>query len=66
MITLQHGQTSIIEGILTKTVEFYKDGKLVTIPKGKQVTVDPTRNVALFGDDHFQIDEDEYVAVYQN
>lgn len=49
--------------VLVKSISYKKNKKLICIPKGTEILVDTTSNVALIGKDHVDVQPNEYMTI---
>lgn len=54
---------TIVRAYLIETIEYFKFGESIVIPKGQLILVDESHGVALIGEDQVEIDPTEYREV---
>lgn len=55
-----------VKAILVQPVTYHGFDGEVNLPVGTEVTVDPERNIALCGSEHFDVVNTEYKVMYLN
>lgn len=58
--------THLVRAHLTETIEYFKFGISIQIPKGRLVIVDESKGIALIGDDQVDILPQEYLEIVYN